>query len=226
MFWPDSPRDCVQISGPDATTFLHSQMSQDIVALAVGDNAWSFLLQPNGRVDVLTLVHHVAADSFVIHTDVGYVDALTARLNRFKIRVSAELALVQQPPPGGIAGASTAELEDARIAACWPAMGAEIVPGETIPAETGILDVTVSFTKGCYPGQELVERMDSRAAQAPRHLIVVGRRPGDVVGGDLKLVAGGTGTAASDAVVGTITSVGTTQVLALVRRGVEAFDRG
>ena len=42
-------------------------------------------------------------------------------------------------------------------------MGAEIVPGETIPAETGLTDVAVSFTKGCYPGQELVERMDSRA---------------------------------------------------------------
>jgi folate-binding protein YgfZ len=49
-------------------------------------------------------------------------------------------------------------------------MGVEIVPGESIPAETGITDVAVSFTKGCYPGQELVERMDSRAATAPRLL--------------------------------------------------------
>ena len=55
----------------------------------------------------------------------------------------------------------------ARIDAVWPAMGSEIAPGETIPAETGITEVAVSFTKGCYPGQELVERMDSRAARRP-----------------------------------------------------------
>ena len=49
-------------------------------------------------------------------------------------------------------------------------MGAEIVPGETIPAVTGVTGVAVSFTKGCYPGQELVERMDSRGAEAPASL--------------------------------------------------------
>ena len=47
-------------------------------------------------------------------------------------------------------------------------MGTEIVPGEVIPAETGVVAVTVNFRKGCYPGQELVERMDSRGARAPR----------------------------------------------------------
>jgi folate-binding Fe-S cluster repair protein YgfZ len=31
--------------------------------------------------------------------------------------------------------------------------------------------VAVSFTKGCYPGQELVERMDSRGSTAPRVLM-------------------------------------------------------
>ena len=49
-------------------------------------------------------------------------------------------------------------------------MGAEIVPGETIPGGTGLTSIAVDFTKGCYPGQELVERMDSRAAAAPRSL--------------------------------------------------------
>ena len=56
-------------------------------------------------------------------------------------------------------------------------MGAEILPGETIPAETGLAETAISFTKGCYPGQELVERMDSRGSTAPRHLTVLDRRP-------------------------------------------------
>ena len=79
--------------------------------------------------------------------------------------------------------------EDGRIAAGWPKMGAEIIPGETIPAETGLDDVAVSFTKGCYPGQELVERMDSRGSTAPRHLEVLDRartttQPGAAVAHD------------------------------------------
>ena len=45
-------------------------------------------------------------------------------------------------------------------------MGAEIEPGETIPGETGVVAVAVDFRKGCYPGQELVERMDSRGRRA------------------------------------------------------------
>ena len=70
------------------------------------------------------------------------------------------------------------ELERLRIEDGWPAMGAEIVPGETIPAETGVVPVAVDFKKGCYPGQELVERMDSRGASAPRRLRVLDRRRG------------------------------------------------
>jgi tRNA-modifying protein YgfZ len=59
------------------------------------------------------------------------------------------------------------DLLRARIEVGWPAMGSEITDA-TIPAETGVTAHAVSFTKGCYPGQELVERMDSRGSTAPR----------------------------------------------------------
>ena len=71
-------------------------------------------------------------------------------------------------PPSGIQPGTAADLERARVAAGWPAMGREITDA-TIPAETGfVVALSVSFTKGCYPGQELVERMDSRGSAAPR----------------------------------------------------------
>ena len=76
--------------------------------------------------------------------------------------------LGEQPePPPGIAGGSVEELEAARVTAGWPAMEQEITE-TTIPGETGVVALAVSFTKGCYPGQELVERMDSRGSSAPR----------------------------------------------------------
>ena len=48
---------------------------------------------------------------------------------------------------------------------------------KTTPAMTGIVDHTVSFTKGCYPGQELVARMHYRDARPPRRLVQVGFHP-------------------------------------------------
>jgi folate-binding protein YgfZ len=199
MFWSEYPRDVVQMSGPDAASYLQSQVSNDLRAMAVGDSRWALLLQPTGKIDVLLRVWRTADDVFVLDTDAGFGDAMVARLNRFKIRVKADITsldwrciavrgvsgagvpgagvaawgegydlLGESPmPPDGVA---SGDLLAARVDAAWPAMGAEIVPGETIPAETGITDVAVSFTKGCYPGQELVERMDSRAVTAPRLL--------------------------------------------------------
>ena len=64
--------------------------------------------------------------------------------------------------------ASTTAMEVARIRAGWPAMGRELTE-RTIPAEiAGLVEASVSFTKGCYTGQELVARIDSRGGHVPR----------------------------------------------------------
>ena len=196
------------VEGPDAATYLHSQVAQDLRDLAVGETRWTLVLEPTGKVESLARVTRSTDDRFDFDTDAGYGDALAARLARFKIRVQAEIATV----PASSAVPSPAH-ETARIAAGWPRMGFEIVPGETIPAVTGVVPVAVSFTKGCYPGQELVERMDSRGADAPRSLRIVEVAVGSVIGDPVVDAEG--------AEVGTITSVDPsgTVALALVKRG-------
>jgi folate-binding protein YgfZ len=78
---------------------------------------------------------------------------------------AGELALAGAP----LVDASA--LEALRIECGVPAMGAELTDA-TIPAEAGqwLIDVSVSFTKGCYTGQELVARIDSRGGNVPRPL--------------------------------------------------------
>lgn len=71
--------------------------------------------------------------------------------------------------PAGWRLATAQEYEVDRILAGIPRMGYEL-DEKTIPAETGLVDRTVSFTKGCYTGQELVARIDSRGGHVPRHL--------------------------------------------------------
>ncbi len=77
--------------------------------------------------------------------------------------------------PAGIVEVDEDEFRAVRIECGWPAMGSEFpVGGEpsVIPAEAGswLVDASVSFTKGCYTGQELVARVDSRGSNTPRRL--------------------------------------------------------
>jgi folate-binding protein YgfZ len=62
--------------------------------------------------------------------------------------------------------------EAARIESGVPVMGRELTEG-VIPAETGTVERTVSFTKGCFTGQELVARIDARGTAAPYRLVGV-----------------------------------------------------
>jgi folate-binding protein YgfZ len=99
--------------------------------------------------------------------------------------------------PAGVRLCDAAAYEALRVRAGVPAMGAEL-DERTIPAETGLVPLAASFTKGCYTGQELVARMDARSGTGPRHL----RR---VVSGDRFPV--GAEVMVGDKVVATVTSV-------------------
>ena len=198
------PRDVVVVDGPDALTYLHSQVSQDLQGQAVGEQRWTFVLEPTGKIDGLARVTRVGDERFELDTDAGHGEALLARIDRFKIRVKADTSLV---------AADTADhdgdIEHDRVAAGWPRLGVDIVPGDAIPGGTGLTSIAVSFTKGCYPGQELVERMDSRAAEAPKSLrrltVAAGAQPGEpVLDGDDE--------------VGVLTSVAGTIALGWVKR--------
>jgi len=83
-------------------------------------------------------------------------------------------------------------LEVLRVECGVPAMGAELTEA-TIPAEAGqwLIDASVSFAKGCYTGQELVARIDSRGGNVPKP--IRGLRFADataVVAGDVVIVDG------------------------------------
>jgi tRNA-modifying protein YgfZ len=203
------PRDVVIVDGPDAATYLHSQVTQDLQGMALGEHRWTFVLEPNGKVGSLARVTKVADERYELDTDAGHGGALLARLDRFKIRVKADTSLAPATEH------EEAVDEAARIEIGWPRLGVEIVPGETIPAGTGLTRIAVCYTKGCYPGQELVERMDSRAAEAPRSLrrldVPEGTRPGDPVLDD-------------GVAVGVVTSVAGTRALGWVQRTSDLGD--
>ncbi|MPY92356.1 MAG: hypothetical protein GEV08_04585 [Acidimicrobiia bacterium] len=74
--------------------------------------------------------------------------------------------------PEGVRACGLDAYESVRIEAGVPRMGVELTEG-LIPAEAGIVERSVSFTKGCFTGQELVARIDSRGGNTPRRLVGV-----------------------------------------------------
>lgn len=121
------------------------------------------------------------------------------------------------PPPEAVPAGALA-VTASRVEVGEPVMGRD-VDEKTIPQEAGITDVAVSFTKGCYLGQELVARIDSRG-RVNRHLRGIVLRS-NVLPPEGAVVAVGTGE------VGTVTSVSESLAvkapigLSLVRREVE-----
>jgi folate-binding protein YgfZ len=210
-------RDVVAVEGPDASSYLQGQCSQDVAGLPIGGSAEALLLSPQGKVEVYMRITRRADDAFVIDTDAGYGPTVIARLERFKLRTKVTMApldwvcvnvcgpdasdmvigqptfavevtwpglsgmdlLGPAPAPGPHRWVAAAAVdcgeeawEAARIEAGIPVNGREVVEG-TIAAEVGLVERTVSFTKGCFTGQELVSRLDARGSKVARALRAV-----------------------------------------------------
>ncbi len=122
----------------------------------------------------------------------------------------------------GAARAGRLALTAVRVEQGEPRMGVDI-DGSTIPQEADVVEGAVSFTKGCYLGQELVARIDSRG-HVNRHLRAV-------VLEDNVLPPEGAEVVSGERVVGRITSVAESlEVMApvglgLIRREVQPADR-
>jgi tRNA-modifying protein YgfZ len=222
----------VTVEGPDAISYLQSLVSQDLEPLRDGDHARSLLLQPQGKLTAVFDLVRVSPEQVVLVTDEGYGPALAEALNRFRIRVKAEVVdrtgewdvfwRTDGPPIVGPVGEVTYDgdaldaeaYERWRIEAGVPRLGVDI-DDRTIPQEAFLEQDAVSFTKGCFLGQELVCRIDTRGHvnRYLRRIDVDGAVPG--VGAEV---------VADDKVVGTVTSVTATDhgavALAMVRREV------
>jgi tRNA-modifying protein YgfZ len=119
-----------------------------------------------------------------------------------------------------------------RVEAGIPAMGSEL-DGRTIAAEAGLVERTVSFTKGCYTGQELVARLDARGSRVARRLCGIipdggtDMVPGDLADAELHPEMGSAGPATAGSVTSVAWSPGLGGVIGIgyVHRSVALGDR-
>ena len=200
-FW--RPAAWLQVSGPDAGTFLQGQFSNDLGLLSTRPAVYGLWLNQKGR---------VLADSFVLKGSTAeefwvgsYFSSGTAIRERLESHIIADDVVVadesaawfgttlfdapvaEQSPKVGegwifpgrrgrppaveiltrepleISGAtilSDGEMERVRIQAVLPAVPKDIGAGE-LPPEGGLERDAISYTKGCYLGQEVMARLKS-----------------------------------------------------------------
>jgi folate-binding protein YgfZ len=186
------PRDYVAVRGPDAADFLERMLSN-----AVADAPCeALLLTPKGRVIAPLVVVRRAEEDFLLLTEPGLGETVQATLIRARFAAKCEIeperhtSLVVFGEGEGIPNrdfgvpavelldadeptelAAEEELERLRILARRPRWGREI-DDRVLPAEAGLTETHVSFTKGCYPGQEPIARLHHRG-KANRELRVL-----------------------------------------------------
>lgn len=153
------PSRLISVTGPDSLRYLSGQLTQDITQLAEGESCYSFVCDAKGRIQFHLEVTKTAS-GFSIKSEASSIKALLARLDRFLIADDCELNLSDKviEPTGG---------ENDRIEAGLPLL---CDLEDSFPAETGLLDKAVSFSKGCYQGQEVISRM-KRAGKVNQRLV-------------------------------------------------------
>ncbi len=233
------PPDLVWFTGADSLRFLNDIISQEIADMEPGDARRSFLLEPQGKLRFLLWVVR-DDDRIGLVTDGGRGAELAQALRRYLIRVDVEIE--EEPEeiwlvigewegydlswPGverrlvigerpALETGDEAGYEALRIAAGEPRWGVD-VDESTIPHESGLVPASVDFDKGCFLGQELVARIDSRGGNTPRNLRLL-ETEDEVVAGDPVRLDG--------AEVGMVTSATSGVALAMLKRTVSIGDR-
>lgn len=176
------PRSYVRVAGPDAGEFLQRMVSNDVLA---GASCEALLLTPKARVIAPLVVWRRADDDFLLLTEPDLGDAVRAFLVRMRFAAKCEIELEEHTSTVVFGGegaipnreygreavelldtaieptVSDEELERLRIEAGTPRFGREL-DERVLPAEAGLDATHVSFTKGCYPGQEPIARLHNR----------------------------------------------------------------
>jgi len=201
------PRAYVRVAGPDAEDYLQRMLSNDVS----GDLAPALLLTPKGRVIAPVRVWRRGPDDFLLLTEPELGEVVRATLVRSRFAAKCEIDLEEHTSllvfgdadgiPGELPGSTEVldeereetlgpdELERLRIEAGVPTWGKEI-DDAILPAEAGLDETHISFTKGCFPGQEPVARLRNRGHvnRRLRVLEVETAVPGDEVAFEGKAV--------------------------------------
>ena len=185
-------RSLIRIAGDDCRGFLQGLVTQDVLGLDATAPRWSGLLTPQGKA-LFDFLLWADGDAVLIDCETAAAEALARRLMLYRLRrpitIEPVAGAVHWSPEGG---AGTADPRLTALGNRWlgvpaePASGwvahrlalgvtegvSELGSDKTLWLEANARELGgVSFTKGCYVGQENTARMHHRS-KVNRRLVV------------------------------------------------------
>ncbi|MFL6861924.1 MAG: YgfZ/GcvT domain-containing protein [Allosphingosinicella sp.] len=192
-------RALIRLSGDDVSGFLQGLVTHDLARLAPGRALWAGLLTPQGKA-LFDFILWADGEDVLIDCEAEAADDLARRLTLYRLRrriliaPEPDLAVHWSPEPGEVADPRLPQLGARWLAPPGgPAQGwlehrlrlgvtegrAELGSDKILWLECNAAELNgVSFTKGCYVGQENTARMNYRS-KVNRRLVVV---PADQAG--------------------------------------------
>ncbi len=147
----------VLLKGQAGLDLLHRISSINVPALATGFPRTGLLLNPAGRIQSCFEITRTGADS----VEIAFEDSFLERLEHYTF---AERYEISELPCSTGTERSLRE----RILNLIPEAGREFLPdGETNPLEVN-LGSAIDSNKGCYPGQEVIEKILALGSPARR----------------------------------------------------------
>ena len=184
-------RSVLQVSGADRVSFLQGLVSNDVAEAAPGRAVWAALLTPQGKW-LADFFIFAEGGRLLLDCEAGQAGMLAQKLTRFRLRADVAVQPVDllvhaawDGDPGAAMQAPDPRLDDAG----WRVLSAEPLPAtasfeewdrrrlglglpdgsrdleaeKTTLLEAGFDELHgVSWTKGCYMGQELTARTKYR----------------------------------------------------------------
>jgi tRNA-modifying protein YgfZ len=199
-------RGYVAVTGPEAVDLLERMVSNEVVSLEPGEARRALLLTPKSRIVAPLRVVREGPEEFLLLTEPDLAETVASTLTRARFAAKCEIEVKQYRgylrlgegdgirnddygveaweswSDEELAAADPHDLEPLRIDAGTPAWGKEL-DATILPAEAGLDETHVSFTKGCYPGQEPIARLHYRGHpnRRLRVLEVADASPGDEI---------------------------------------------
>ena len=194
-------RALLRLSGEDVRGFLQGLVTNDVAALAPERPLWAGLLSPQGKA-MFDFILWAVGEDVLVDCEAEAAADLGRRLALYRLRrrivIAAEESLAVHWSPDGAEG-----VPDPRLPALgrrWlappsgPVAGwlphrlslgvtegrAELGADRTLWLECNARELNgVSFSKGCYVGQENTARMNYRSKVTRRLVVVPATAPGD-----------------------------------------------
>jgi len=187
-------RGLIALKGEDARKFLQDLVTADVAALAEGEASYAALLTPQGKI-LFDFFIIREAKGYLIDCLLEQREELAKRLKFYRLRAKLDIIMDERAiawlPEGSMMSAiadprtrnmgarlygAEGSMEDGvrlyherRIELGLAEGGHDFGAAELFPHEANFDQIgAVSFTKGCFVGQEVVSRMEHRGTARSR----------------------------------------------------------